>query len=129
MGMKHAEEQIALQAIDFWATVCEIELEIHYDNLEAQEYGETPEQENKYFAKIALPEIAPVLLDLLLRQDEDADEDDKGGREDSDEGGGPWDSGENGGSGDEDARGDGDEDQDGDLGENEHNIDDMYTDY
>ena len=76
MGMKHAEEQIALQAIDFWATVCEIELEIHYDNLEAQEYGETPEQENKYVAKIALPEIAPVLLDLLLRQDEDADEDD-----------------------------------------------------
>ncbi|CAL1698079.1 unnamed protein product [Somion occarium] len=76
MGMKHSEEAIALQAIDFWSTVCDIEIEITYENLEAQEFGESPEQENKYFSKIALPEIAPVLFELLLRQDEDADEDD-----------------------------------------------------
>ena len=39
------------------------------------EYGEMPEQESRYFAKTALPEIIPVLLSLLTRQDEDADED------------------------------------------------------
>ena len=34
-----------------------------------------PETESKNFAKIALPEILPVLLTLLTRQDEDAEED------------------------------------------------------
>lgn len=34
-----------------------------------------PENESKFFAKIALPEIIPVLLMLLTRQEEDADED------------------------------------------------------
>lgn len=42
---------------------------------QAQEYGEIPENESRYFAKIALPEITPVLLALLTRQEEDADED------------------------------------------------------
>jgi importin subunit beta-1 len=32
-------------------------------------------EEPKHFAKIALPEIIPVLLQLLTKQDEDADED------------------------------------------------------
>lgn len=43
--------------------------------VQAAEYGEPPETESKNFAKIALPEIIPVLLTLLTRQDEDADED------------------------------------------------------
>lgn len=42
---------------------------------QAHEYGEVPETESKFFAKIALPEILPVLLQLLTRQEEDADED------------------------------------------------------
>jgi len=41
---------------------------------QAAEYGEQPENESKFFAKIALPEILPVLLQLLTRQEEDADE-------------------------------------------------------
>lgn len=42
---------------------------------QAAEYGEVPESESHYFAKIALPEITPVLLGLLTQQEEDADED------------------------------------------------------
>ena len=42
---------------------------------QATEYGEVPETESKFFAKIALPEVLPVLLQLLTRQEEDADED------------------------------------------------------
>ena len=42
---------------------------------QANEYGEVPENESKFFAKVALPEIVPVLLDLLTHQDEDAEED------------------------------------------------------
>ena len=43
--------------------------------VQANEYGEVPENESKFFAKVALPEIVPVLLDLLTHQDEDAEED------------------------------------------------------
>ena len=42
---------------------------------QANEYGEVHENESKFFAKVALPEIVPVLLDLLTHQDEDAEED------------------------------------------------------
>jgi importin subunit beta-1 len=43
--------------------------------MQAAEYGELPERESRYFAKVALPEIVPVLVTLLTHQDEDADED------------------------------------------------------
>ncbi|OBZ74428.1 Importin subunit beta-1 [Grifola frondosa] len=75
MGMKHSEQPIALQAIEFWSTVCEFESDLNYDAIEAREYGEVPDTENKHFAKVALPEITPVLLQLLTHQEEDADED------------------------------------------------------
>ncbi|KAL5520367.1 hypothetical protein ACEPAG_9591 [Sanghuangporus baumii] len=75
LGMKHPEESIALQAVEFWSTVCEEEIELAIEAAEAAEYGEPPETESKNFAKIALPEIVPVLLTLLTHQDEDADED------------------------------------------------------
>jgi importin subunit beta-1 len=42
---------------------------------QAAEYGDKPDMESKHFAKTALPEILPVMLQLLLKQDEDADDD------------------------------------------------------
>ncbi|KAJ6598685.1 armadillo-type protein [Mycena sp. CBHHK59/15] len=75
VGMKHHDERVALQAVEFWSTVCEEEVDLAIEAQEAQEYGEAPETESKFFAKIALPEIIPVLLLLLTKQEEDADED------------------------------------------------------
>ncbi|KAI6022914.1 armadillo-type protein [Pisolithus microcarpus] len=75
MGMKHSDERVALQAVEFWTTVCEEEIELAHEAREAADYGEPPEVESKFFAKIALPEVIPVLLSLLTRQEEDADED------------------------------------------------------
>lgn len=31
MGMKHTEESIALQAVEFWSTVCEIETDLAWE--------------------------------------------------------------------------------------------------
>ena len=53
-------------------------LVVAHHNAKANEYGEVPENESKFFAKVALPEIVPVLLDLLTHQDEDDDEDEDG---------------------------------------------------
>jgi importin subunit beta-1 len=75
MGMKHTDEHVAMQAVEFWSTVCEEEVDLAIELQDAQEYGEQPESESKFFAKVALGEITPVLLQLLTRQDEDADED------------------------------------------------------
>jgi len=90
--MKHPDERVALQAVEFWSTVCEEEVDlaieaqevtcnqyspacVTYRGTQAQEYGDVPETESKFFAKIALPEIVPVLLQLLTNQEEDADDD------------------------------------------------------
>ena len=36
MGMRHPEEPVALQAIEFWSTVCDEEIEL---DMEAAEVG------------------------------------------------------------------------------------------
>lgn len=75
LGMKHADEQVALQAVEFWSTVCDEEIELRLEAEEAAEFNETPERESSHFARVALPEILPVLLMLLTKQDEDATDD------------------------------------------------------
>lgn len=76
LGMKAPDDAVALQAIEFWSTVCEEEIELAIEAVEAaEEYGEPPARESKHFAQIALPEILPIILQLLTRQEEDADED------------------------------------------------------
>lgn len=73
--MKHADEQVALQAVEFWSTVCDEEIELALEAEEAAEYSEAPERDSSHFARVALPEILPVLLLLLTKQDEDATDD------------------------------------------------------
>ncbi|KAK6992247.1 importin N-terminal domain-containing protein [Favolaschia claudopus] len=55
---------VALQAVEFWSTVCEEEVDLAIEAEEAQAYGESTENESKNFAQVALPEIVPVLLQL-----------------------------------------------------------------
>ncbi|KAJ9090905.1 hypothetical protein QFC20_007788 [Naganishia adeliensis] len=75
LGMQNQEEKVALQAVEFWSTVCEEEAELALEAAEAAEYQETPAVESRHFAKVALPEILPVILSLLTKQDEDAEDD------------------------------------------------------
>ncbi|KAJ2617046.1 karyopherin Kap95 [Coemansia sp. RSA 1804] len=75
IGMKHEEEKIALQAIEFWSTVCDEEIELQIEEDDAREFGREFERHNFRFAKTALPQVLPTLLFLLTKQDEDADED------------------------------------------------------
>ncbi|KAI5996417.1 armadillo-type protein [Pisolithus albus] len=61
----------------FWTTVCEEGIELAHEAREAADYGEPPEAESKFFAKIALPEVIPVLLSLLTFQEDVVDEDER----------------------------------------------------
>ncbi|CAG8486946.1 7548_t:CDS:10 [Ambispora gerdemannii] len=75
-GMKHEDERVALQAVEFWSTVCEEEIDLAQEALEAAETGDQPDRLSHNFAKAALPEILPVLMWLLTKQEEEADEED-----------------------------------------------------
>lgn len=75
LGMRDSESKVALQAIEFWSTVCEEEIDLTLEAQEAAEYGEEPSRPCYNFARVAAGEIVPVLMELLKTQDEDADED------------------------------------------------------
>ncbi|KAF9971460.1 karyopherin beta [Actinomortierella ambigua] len=75
-GMKNENERVALQAVEFWSTVCEEEIDLEAIRQEAVENGEQPEHISYHFAKNALTETLPTLLMLMTKQDEDDEEDD-----------------------------------------------------
>ncbi len=71
MGMKHENEKVALQAVEFWSTVCDVELDLAAD----EEYEEAGDSTSQHFALAAVSELVPVLLFLLTKREEEEDED------------------------------------------------------
>ncbi|XP_047162539.1 importin subunit beta-1-like [Vigna umbellata] len=65
------EEPVALQAIEFWSTICDEETDI------LEEYIGDSNGDSEipcfYFIKQALPALIPLLLETLLKQEEDQD--------------------------------------------------------
>ncbi|PNY06922.1 importin subunit beta-1-like protein, partial [Trifolium pratense] len=59
------QEPVALQAIEFWSTICDEEIDILENN-----EGDIP---CFYFIKQNLPALIPLLLETLLKQEEDQD--------------------------------------------------------
>ncbi|XP_024931684.3 importin subunit beta-1-like [Ziziphus jujuba] len=72
-AVREDEEAVALQAIEFWSSICDEEIDI------LEEYGTDLIGDSSipcfYFIKQALPALVPVLLETLLKQEEDQDQD------------------------------------------------------
>ncbi|KAL2542279.1 Importin subunit beta-1 [Abeliophyllum distichum] len=72
-AVREDEEPVALQAIEFWSSVCDEEIDI------LEEYGDSFAADSDvpcyYFIKQALPALVPMLLEMLLKQEEDQDQD------------------------------------------------------
>ncbi|CAI8619622.1 unnamed protein product [Vicia faba] len=72
-AVKEDEEPVALQAIEFWSSICDEEIDI------LEEYGGEFSGDSdvpcSYFIKHALPFLVPMLLETLLKQEEDQDQD------------------------------------------------------
>ncbi|EPS61387.1 hypothetical protein M569_13410 [Genlisea aurea] len=72
-AVREDEEPVALQAIEFWSSICDEEIDI------LEEYGGDFTADSDipcyYFIKQALPALVPLLLETLLKQEEDQDQD------------------------------------------------------
>ncbi|KAG2410893.1 Importin subunit beta-1 [Vigna angularis] len=72
-AVKEDEEPVALQAIEFWSSICDEEIDI------LEEYGGDFSGDSDvpcfYFIKQALSFLVPMLLETLLKQEEDQDQD------------------------------------------------------
>lgn len=70
-AINNDEESVALQALEFWSSICDEEIEI------LEEYGNSGNSfAHSQLIQKALTMLVPMLLDTLLKQDEDQDQDD-----------------------------------------------------
>ncbi|KAI5077587.1 hypothetical protein GOP47_0007411 [Adiantum capillus-veneris] len=71
-AVREDEEGVALQALEFWSSICDEEIEAQ------EEYGAefSGDSEVPYFKfiKQALPALVPMLLETLTKQEEDQDQ-------------------------------------------------------
>lgn len=74
--MKSPNEDVALQGIEFWSSVCEEESELQIELEEAMEEGRNPANTSRYYARGALQYLVPILLQRLTEQ-KDCDDDDE----------------------------------------------------
>ena len=69
-AIKQAGDRIAMQAVEFWSQVCEVELDIMN---EIEDTGNS-ERRSFNFIKRAKDKVIPMMLASLLKQSEDLDE-------------------------------------------------------
>ncbi|XXG39802.1 hypothetical protein AAC387_Pa01g0668 [Persea americana] len=73
-AVKVDEEPVALQAVEFWSSICDEEIEIQeeYESIE----NDGASSQCARFIEKALPSLVPMLLETLLKQEDDQDQDD-----------------------------------------------------
>ncbi|CEF68143.1 Importin subunit beta [Strongyloides ratti] len=74
-AMKSDIDDFKLQGIEFWSNVAENEIAFICEAEEAKESGIQPTQFSQYYAKGALQYICPIILNVLVKVDEDDDDD------------------------------------------------------
>lgn len=72
-AVREDEEPVALQAVEFWSSICDEEIDILEDF--GGDFTGDSEIPCFYFIKQALPALVPLLLETLLKQEEDQDQD------------------------------------------------------
>ncbi|CAN0911323.1 Importin subunit beta-1 [Linum grandiflorum] len=73
-AVREDEEAVALQAIEFWNSICEEEIDI-LEEYGVEFTGDSDAVQCSYFVKQALTVLVPILLATLLKQEEGQDQD------------------------------------------------------
>ena len=76
-SIKTDNEKVALQAIEFWCTICEEEINLMDEITDALEQGVQPERTCYQYVVGALEHLVPILTEQMAKQEEtdDVDED------------------------------------------------------
>lgn len=75
-AMKSEDEDVVLQGVEFWSSVCDEEIDLAIEAADATEMSQEIKTFSQHYAKNALNHIIPIILDILTRQDEHDDEED-----------------------------------------------------
>ena len=73
-AIQNSTEPVAMQAIEFWNTLCETETEIMYD----QQEGKSVDQNFKQYIRSNIAQLLPVIYSAMCRQSDDEDPDGNG---------------------------------------------------
>ncbi|KAH7285160.1 hypothetical protein KP509_33G016000 [Ceratopteris richardii] len=71
-AVREDEEGVALQALEFWSSICDEEIEAQEEY--GAEFSEDSEVPYFKFIKQALPALVPLLLETLTKQEENQDQ-------------------------------------------------------
>lgn len=74
-AIQNESEDVSLQAMEFWSTICDEEILLLEEEQDAQEKQQEPENKCHRFMENALPHFAPMVLLCLAKQSEDVDDD------------------------------------------------------
>ena len=67
-AIKSEKEEVALQGIEFWSTVCDEEADLAIEAMEAAESGRPPDQTSRFYVKGAMQYLVPLLMETLTKQ-------------------------------------------------------------
>mmetsp|Transcript_29586 Transcript_29586/g.41621 ORF Transcript_29586/g.41621 Transcript_29586/m.41621 type:complete len:852 (-) Transcript_29586:703-3258(-) len=74
-AIKKDEDAVAQQAVEFWCTICEEEIDLNYEAEEAAEYKIEVTRQSQFFIRGALKYLVPILTESLTKQEDEPDED------------------------------------------------------
>jgi len=72
-----SEDDVGQQAVEFWSTICDEEIELMEEEEEAKEQGQPPARASQNYVRGAVPFLVPLLLEALCKRgdEDDVDED------------------------------------------------------
>ena len=72
--MEQESDDVGQQAVEFWTTICDEELDLQEEAQEAREENKEPERKSHNFVGQGLAHLVPLLLEAMCKQEEDTDD-------------------------------------------------------
>ena len=72
--MEQESDEVGQQAVEFWTTICDEELDLQEEAQEAREENKEPERKSHNFVAQGLAHLVPLLLEAMCKQEEDTDD-------------------------------------------------------
>lgn len=75
-AMKSDDDDVVLQGVEFWSSLCDEEIDLAIEAAEASELNQEVKAYSSHYAKNALKHLIPILLEILTKQEDHDDDED-----------------------------------------------------